>query len=368
MTPTFRILADDADVSAVFHSRLLSMRINSDSGNQADSLEIRLDDRSPHDSGARIDLPRRGAALDLSLGYDKPLKMGRFIVDETELSAPPATLTVRAKSADMRSSLKQRKTRSWDDATIAQLTAAIAAEHDLLPAVGADLKDIPLPHIDQTDESDMHLLTRLGAQHNAFAKQAGDSLIFVRRASGLSVTSRPLTPVAVSPAQVGSYRLTLADRPEYHSVHAHWHDIQSGLRRTVSAGDGRQPAYSLRHNFTTAAAALHAAHAMLNSLNRSTAALSLSLLLRGLLIHTCGYNLSRLMRSDTGIGTPKIHGKELVRDLFCLIFRSETGHLCRRPTHAVPTINPRSTLTKTLYSLSSHSSLPTSSGTFQNWK
>ncbi len=278
MTPSFRILADDNDVSAVFRSRLLSLRIHSDSGNHTDSLEIRLDDRSPHDTGAPIDLPRRGVALDLSLGYDTPLKIGRFIVDETELSAPPATLTVRAKAADMRSSLKQRKTRSRHANTIAQLIDALANEHDLLPAVAADLKDIPLPHIDQIDESDMHLLTRLGAQHDAFAKQTGPYLIFARRASGLSVTSRPLTPVALSPAQVGSYRLTLADRPQYHSVHAHWHDIQSGLRRTVSAGDGRQPAYSLRHNFTSATAALHAAHAKLNSLNRSTASLSLSLL------------------------------------------------------------------------------------------
>ena len=44
--------------------------------------------------------------------------MGLYTVDELELSGPPDTLTIRAKAANIRSSLKEHKTRAWDDTTL----------------------------------------------------------------------------------------------------------------------------------------------------------------------------------------------------------------------------------------------------------
>ena len=123
MTPAFRIIVDrHQDVTAAIRERLLSLRVSDEEGYNSDAVEIRLDDR-----GGTVELPRRGAELTVELGYDKVpeselrkgllepgrVPMGRYTVDEVELSGPPATLAIRAKAADMRAALKQRRTRSW---------------------------------------------------------------------------------------------------------------------------------------------------------------------------------------------------------------------------------------------------------------
>ncbi len=287
MTPSYRILADDRDIGGILRGRLLNLSIAAHSGPQADTIELRLDDRGLRHTGGRIALLRPGVALTAALGYEAvhspraarrpPLtEMGRFTVDERELSGPPATLVVRGKAADMRAALKQHKTRSWDDLRLGKLVAVIAEEHGLLRSVGADLYDIPLPHVDQTDESDMHLLTRLGRQYDAVARQDGEYLLFVRRGQARTASGRRLEPLAVTPQQVSGYRATLADRDRYAAVAAHWRDLQSGERRTVTASRG-EPIYSLRHNYIDERTARDAAQAKLAVLQRGVGALSLTL-------------------------------------------------------------------------------------------
>ena len=165
-------------------------------GYQSDELAIRLDDR-----GGEIELPRRGVALELELGYEASgrVAMGRFVVDEVGVSAPPETITVRATAADMRTGAKQRKTRSWDQVTIGDLVATVARDHDLKPRVASELAGIVLPHVDQTDESDLNLLTRLGQTYDAVARPVAGRLVFVRRGAGMSATQGAITAVRVTP-------------------------------------------------------------------------------------------------------------------------------------------------------------------------
>ena len=152
------------DVTAAVRERLLGLRVSDEEGYRSDTVEISLDDR-----GGMVELPRRGAELKVELGYEESgrVSMGRYTVDEVELSGPPATISIRAKAADMRATLKQRKTRSWHQISIGDLVATVAAEHGLESRTAEDLRGIVLPHVDQTDESDLHLLTRLGEQYDA---------------------------------------------------------------------------------------------------------------------------------------------------------------------------------------------------------
>ncbi len=131
--------------------------------------------------------------MTVELGYEGlgRVRMGRYAVDEVELSGPPATLTVRGTAADMRSGAKQRKTRSWEGVTIGGLVRTIAGEYDLTPRVTRGLAGVRLPHLDQTDESDLHLLTRLGERYDAAARAGGGRLVFARRGQGLSATRGP---------------------------------------------------------------------------------------------------------------------------------------------------------------------------------
>ena len=86
MRPDWRILIDGQDRSEAFRARLLSLTITDESGYYSDTVSVRLDDRD-----GRIVLPRLGVEMVVQLGYEEigRVEMGRYTVDEIELSGPP---------------------------------------------------------------------------------------------------------------------------------------------------------------------------------------------------------------------------------------------------------------------------------------
>ena len=273
MTPAYRLRADRRDITDAVRQRLLRLAVTDEAGRDADAVELRLDDRD----GA-LALPRKGAVLDVALGYPERglAAMGLYTVDELELAAPPATLTIRAKAADMRAALKAQKTRAWDATTLGEVVGAIAADHHLEPRIAASLRTIRLPHLDQTEESDLHLLTRLARDHGAVAKPAGGNLLFVPAGQARSASGQAMPAVTVHRPQASSYRVTLADRDAYGSARAAWHDAASGQRRIETAGAG-EPVFTLRRSYPSAPEAQAAAQAQLQALNRGKGTLSLTL-------------------------------------------------------------------------------------------
>ncbi len=276
MTPDWNVsVVDGRDITDALRGRLLSLRVTL-AVDRADALELRIDDRPP-----RTRRPAHGSVLAVELGYESSGRaaMGRYTIDEVELAGPPASVAVRARAVDLRASLKGRKTRSWDAVTIAELVEDVAEEHYLKARISEAIRSIAATrHIDQTDESDMHLLTRLGEQYDAIAKQAGEYLMFVRRGEETSATGLPLQAISITPAAVRDYRVTLADRPSYARVEAHWHDVQAARRVVVSAeGGAGEAVYALPGNYADAETARQAAQAKLAALNRGTGALSLTL-------------------------------------------------------------------------------------------
>ena len=214
----------------------------------------------------------------VELGYEATgrVSMGRYAVDEVEMSGPPRTLIVRATAADMRSGAKQRKTRSWDQVTIGDLVATIARDHGLEARVASGLAGITLPHVDQTDESDLHLLTRLGEKYDAAARPAGGRLVFTRRGAGMSATRGAVTAVKINREAAGDWRVVFDDRRRYGAVKAYWYDKAMAQRTEVTAGSG-EPVYALRDDQVDETTARYAAQARLDALNRGAVTLSLSL-------------------------------------------------------------------------------------------
>ena len=89
MTPAYRVLADDNDITTAIRHRLLSLRVTDEAGYQSDAVEIQLDDR-----GNKIALLRKGVKLDIALGYEEIglAAMGLFAVDEIELNGCAAAV------------------------------------------------------------------------------------------------------------------------------------------------------------------------------------------------------------------------------------------------------------------------------------
>jgi len=274
MTPDFLVKADGSDITHLIRDRLLSIEVSDEAGIKSDSLEIRLDDR-----GGVIELPRKGAGLDVSLGYKGQALtwVGYFTVDEIELSGAPDTLIIKGRAADMRAGLKEKKNRSWDEVTLGDLVSTIASEQGLSPAVGEFLDSIFIPHLDQTIESDLHLLTRLARQYDAVSKPIGQHLLFVPKGEAKSATGRSLPTVSIRKSQCSTYRVVMADRGKYKAVIAHWHNSESGKPEPVRVGESGKPVKSIRHPYFDAETAKQAAVAHLESLKRGDAQLSLDL-------------------------------------------------------------------------------------------
>lgn len=113
-------------------------------------------------------------------------------MDEIEHTGAPDRLTIRARSADFRETLNTRREKSWHKTTVGEVVKEIAARHKLKMALGKDLSDKPVEHIDQTNESDGSFLMRLARQYGAIASVKNGNLLFIRQGQGKSASGKPL--------------------------------------------------------------------------------------------------------------------------------------------------------------------------------
>lgn len=272
MTPDFCIRADNIDVTAAVRDRLIMLSVVDEAGLDADTAEIRIDDRE-----AALELPRTGARLDIRMGYKEQglSRMGLYVVDEINCAGPPSVMTIRARAADLRQGLKSPKTRAWNDVSLGDLLSAVAAEHGYTSRCAEELAVEWFEHLDQVDESDLHLLTRLARDRGAVAKPAADMLLFVPRGEARTATGRDLPETSVVAPDASSWEVVIAERGKYASVTARWYDSQAAQERTVVAGDG-EPVFTIGRRYPDQAAAESAAKSRLESFERGVATLRLT--------------------------------------------------------------------------------------------
>lgn len=218
-SPAFSIVIEGKDVTTVLDTRLMSLTLTDNRGFEADQLDLELDD-----ADGLIALPRRGAVIQLALGWKgQPLfPKGAFTVDEIEHSGAPDRLTIRARSADFRETLNTRREKSWHQTTVGEVVKEIAARHNLKMALGKDLTDKALDHLDQTNESDASFLMKLARQYGAIASVKDGNLLFIRQGQGRTASGKPLPVITITRKTGDGHRFTLADRGAYTGVIASW--------------------------------------------------------------------------------------------------------------------------------------------------
>ncbi len=229
-------------------------------------------------SGLIIELPLPGAPLAVLMGYKETflVSMGIHTADEVVAKGPPDTVTIRGKAANLGGSIKEQKTRNWDEKTIEEIVGTIAGEHKLEPKVAEAYADFFYEHLDQTDESDLNFLMRIAREHDALATVKGQTLLFIGKGEGKTASGLPkLPPPVIKPGKL-SWRVTPATRGDFQSVEACWHDQQTGKKETVTEGDG-SPVKKLRHTYPTEEEARRAAKAKLDEFKRGNDTLSMTM-------------------------------------------------------------------------------------------
>jgi len=273
MRVDYRIIADGADVTALIGDRLRSLRLTDKAGVSSDTAELTLDDRD-----YRIALPETGAELQIAIGYRETglVDMGSYLVDELTGEGPVASLTIKAKAADMTGSIRAPRTQAWEDLSFGEIVEEIAGRHGLSAAVAPRLSGHRYRYLAQTAESDLHLLTRLAQDLDATAKAASGRLVVVPRGGRETADGESLAPVALGPADLSDWSWKATSRGRYGKVTARWTDRAGTTIHRLQVGDA-EPELELRHRYATEDEARRAARAALTRSVRASGRIDLRL-------------------------------------------------------------------------------------------
>lgn len=234
-TPLFnvRVITKDKqekDITQIVTDRLISLSISDNRGFEADMLELELSD---HDG--LLELPPRNATIQVAMGWlgSFLVDKGKYLVDEVQFSGAPDKVNIRARSADLKGSLSEKKERSFDKIKLTALVEQLAKENQLQANVSESYSHITLPHIDQTSESDINLLTRLAEQYDAIATVKNGTLLFMPTGKGKTASGAAIPPFEIT-RQIGdSYNFSIAESDNYKAVRAYWHNTDTGKRGEV---------------------------------------------------------------------------------------------------------------------------------------
>lgn len=272
-SPDFVLTVNGQDITARVNQRLISLTLNEGREGQADTLEIRLTD---HDG--RVAIPPVDAIVALRLGWrgQALVDKGTFNVDEVEHSGSPDELAIKCSSANLKKQMRQRAERSWHDTTVGAVVQEMAERNDLKVRVDPALAARRVPHLDQTNESDVHLLTRLAGQHDAVATMKNGSLLFLPINGTTTSSGQGLAGIHIVRSSGDRHRWHTAERGAYTGVKAQWHDKQTGEKRTAVSG-GTDDAKTLKETYASEADALEAATSEQQRIERGKATFSLQL-------------------------------------------------------------------------------------------
>ncbi|WP_055128403.1 phage late control D family protein [Pseudomonas mediterranea] len=271
--PAFRLTVDGKDIAPLISPRLMQLELTDNHGIEADQLSLTLSD---HDG--MLTIPPKGAVIWLWLGWSDTglVNKGSYTVDETEHSGAPDVLHIRARSADLRKGLKTKRERSWSNTTLGAVLGDIALGNGLTATVSNVLGGLPILQLDQANESDANLISRLGEEFDAVATVKAGCLVCLPAGGGKTASGALLPHITLTRTEGDQHRYLQADRNNYDGVRAYFYDVNSAQKQEAIAGGG-EDLKDLRHTYSDRQSALRAARAEFNRLQRGSATLSYSL-------------------------------------------------------------------------------------------
>ncbi len=277
MKPSFRIVADGRDITALINDRLLLLRTLDKPGMDSDEFELRVDDRDQ-----AVTLPKRGANIEAFMGYEGLVlaRLGSYRVDQVEVTGPPDTITLRGKASDMRGSGKTTRSGSWENVPLAQIVSDLAARNGWKPGCTVQTK---VARVDQRNESDFNFITRLARQYDCTAKVGDGQLLVMPRQGGSTPGGKAFGAITIQRSDVNRYSFRLGDRTAQKAVKTQHQDKKTGALKVVELGNDEAPeglpaVHTDRHIYPDKGAAEQAAKARLAAFNRSTAGVRLEML------------------------------------------------------------------------------------------
>lgn len=234
-----QIAVDGNSLDTFLRHRLINLTHTDNRGFEADTVDLDLDD-----SDGALDLPPRGAVLELAFGWEASglVAKGKFTVAEVGHDGTPDVLRIRATSADLGAGLTTQRERSFDGATLGGIVQTIADENGLKSACATSLSPLQIDHIDQTNESSANFLTRLGTLFDAIATVKDGRLLFIPAGGGITASGQPIPTVVITRKSGDHHNFLITDRQTYQSVRARYNDLDHAVLGEIIWGDNENDA------------------------------------------------------------------------------------------------------------------------------
>ena len=271
--PFVKVTINGIPVSGFVFSAISSVRVTDTVGIASDTADVTWANSSVF---GRFAMPEPGAVFEIGMGYLGNFRpMGVFVADEVEEGSAPRSITAMCQAQSLVSTesglapIQQQKSRSWPAGlTLLLIVETIAGENGLTAAVTDAAAALVPGHLDQIDESDISLLSRVAAKYDLIAKPAGGSLFVGRRADSLTASGAPMPTIPLLERDCTNWLMRRGRGDGVGSVVATYRDFDTGVDAEVTIGDG-VPVRRLRHVFASEEEASVTAEAELRRSSRA---------------------------------------------------------------------------------------------------
>ena len=242
--PLFRLLANEKDITETLRQNLISLGFDDKEGFKSDEINFKV-----HGIYAK---PVFGDKLELYLGWagegeegaDLIWLCGKFAVQTCERDFKEQSTEVRATAVDFASEIKTKKRRSWENTTLFAIAGKVADENALRLKTSGE--DMAIRSRLQDGVSDLEFLYSLSKELGYLAATKNDTLILAPKKSGDDEADEAekggdgLPQIELNLSDLASLNITEANRNAYGSVVCEWQDVESGKRKQIKTGKGKQ--------------------------------------------------------------------------------------------------------------------------------
>jgi len=182
-SPSWVLVYQGVNITADISRMVLSISYVDELGGRAGDLEVELEDREKRWQGAWF--PQQGDGVSLLIGYggEQLLPCGDFQVDDLELQGPPDVFHLRCLPAWITPSLRTRNSLGYENQTLPQIAATVAARHGMSVVGAPAALDVSYLRVTQKQETDLEFLHRIAREHDYDFTVRGTQLVFYARAA-----------------------------------------------------------------------------------------------------------------------------------------------------------------------------------------
>jgi uncharacterized protein len=220
---------NNKDISEDLRSYLKQFDYNDVMDGEADDISLTLEDMA--ELWESDWLPDKGATLEASIVLTdwteegtKQLDLGKFELDEIELSGPPHEVKLKGVSVPDNNTLRGvDKNRSWENVKLSKICQDIATDAGLELFYDVN-KDPEIDRAEQTEESDLTFLMRV-CKDKGYALKVSDNKIIV---FDIVTYESKDTVATISREDIISYTVQSKTREVYKACHVKYSDTKTG--------------------------------------------------------------------------------------------------------------------------------------------